>query len=262
METENETELYKGFDLSDYDDEDKARAVIDFLDLKGDEDTLEQNDDYFTVNPRKVKRGTSPKEYEEVIRAFKALLTPKQRELINGYLKLLGVLEFCECGKVKEKLYHKIKVALEEKQKKKMSTSDYANLELCKKQSVHIENILYHLLWLPGENSWEKETPDYVLAYREAWFGQPVKDRRKYSSEDSGEYRVLTDDEADRAFDDCMDDYLWVEAVKAKQTTMGYDDWCEWVKDSDGRGPTLGGYDGCEEEVDVDGTTYYIYRTN
>lgn len=258
---------YKGFDLSEFDDASKAQAIIDFLDLDGEKDTISEERNCYIVNHRKVKRGTSPKQYEEVVKAFKFLLTPKQREMINSYLKLLGVLEYCECGKVKDKLYAKVNKALD-----KLSTSKSQRiveaLAVCKKQSLYTSNILYALLWLPDNSpktSWhtpETEAPKYVLAYREAWFGQKVVDRRELSSEDDGEYMVLTDSEADALCDEYLDEDQWRMAVEGKNTWQGYREWCEEVISNDGRGSILNHYDGSEDYQEVDGDTYYIYRVN
>jgi hypothetical protein len=267
-----EPDLYKGFDLSDYGNEDKAKAIINFLELEGANDELTENESCrtYTVNSRKVKEGTSPAQYERTIKAFKELLTPKQREMINSYLKLLGVLEWCECGKVKDKLYKKIAESLE-KQKSSKNKDVLAKLEVCKLEALYPQNILYHLLWLPDHSpktsyhSPEVEEPSYVKNYRQAWFGQKVIDYRSLSSRDDGEYLVLTDSEADRLMDDyCdneMEDY-WKQAVQAGNTFSGYRDWVQEVKDNDGRGPTLATYDGEENSVEVDGEWIYIYRTN
>lgn len=36
----------------------------------------------------------------------------------------------------------------------------------------------------------------------------------------------------------------------------------EYCRETDGRGHSLAGYDGVENEIDIDGETFYIYRTN
>lgn len=44
------------------------------------------------------------------------------------------------------------------------------------------------------------------------------------------------------------DDSIWIEAVKARETTQGLDDWAQNVIDMDGPIPVLNTYDGtCEE---------------
>jgi hypothetical protein len=55
---------------------------------------------------------------------------------------------------------------------------------------------------------------------------------------------------------------MWVEAVKDNRTDESWEDWKESVVQNDGRGSIISGYDGREEEETINGTTYYIYRTN
>lgn len=251
-DTEVDEQLYKGFDLTEFDQPERAQAIIDFLELDGEKDSITENGDEYSINARKVKEGDSPQKYVDVITDFKTLLTPKQRDKINSYLKLLNELGTCECGKVKDKLYKHISKSIESK----VDSDAYRN---CERHSIHVVNILYHLLWLPTER--EPDEPDYVTSYREAWFGRVPKDTRKYYTRDDGEYLVLTDAEADERASDCLDEYQWAEAVKARQTTLGFDDWVEWVLSMDGRGPQIASYDSCESDQEVDGTTYYIYKT-
>lgn len=82
-----------------------------------------------------------------------------------------------------------------------------------------------------------------------------------------GEYLVLTDDEADKLWDEELDDYLdecvlyeWPEIAQR------YFDRKAWKRDAryDGRGHSLARYDDEEHDVDdeEDGVTYYIYRVN
>ena len=86
----------------------------------------------------------------------------------------------------------------------------------------------------------------------------------KDNNQEAKEYDVLTDDEAERRCKDYLDDNRdsWVEAVKANNTDLSWEDWKDEVMRNDGRGSILGSYDGCEESRTVNGTEYYIYRTN
>jgi|GEM_PF-5095659 len=255
MDTEIDEQTYKGFDLTAYSEPEKVKALINHLELDGETDTIvEGRNDEYSINQRKVKRGDSPKQYFDAITNFKLLLTSKQRDKINSYLKLLGEIEAGDC-KVRDKLYKQISKAVELKK----DTEEY---KVCKKHGLYVVNILYHLLWLPDRS--DKETPDYVTAYREAWFGRMPKDFREFSDEDDGEYRVLTDDEADSAAESYFDsegEYMWREAVRAENTMSGYDDWVKEVISNDGRGSLISSYDGCENEEKVDDEWYYIYRT-
>ena len=101
------------------------------------------------------------------------------------------------------------------------------------------------------------------------------------------EYRVLTDDEADTAFAEYVEQSLWAfnpsflsgetginesvfEALSGQcedandpilsiiRGSCGLDDFIEAAKSADGRGPGLSGYDGEELEYG----DYYLYRTN
>lgn len=79
------------------------------------------------------------------------------------------------------------------------------------------------------------------------------------------EYLVLTDEEADQAWDESLENYI-DECVlpELPRSYRQYFD-CEKFKADcsyDGRGHTLASYDGEELEETVDGTTYFIYRTN
>lgn len=82
---------------------------------------------------------------------------------------------------------------------------------------------------------------------------------------DGAEYLVLTDSEADEAFDEALDsvldDCILPDLDEALQCYFDRD---AWKRDAsyDGRGHHLNHYDGCEDEVTVNGVDYYIYRTN
>ena len=82
---------------------------------------------------------------------------------------------------------------------------------------------------------------------------------------DGASYRVLTEDEADEAFeaalDSVLDECILPDLDGALQCYFDRD---AWKRDAsyDGRGHHLNHYDGCEDEVTVNGVDYYIYRTN
>lgn len=82
---------------------------------------------------------------------------------------------------------------------------------------------------------------------------------------DGEEYRVLTDSEADEAFEEALDSVLDdVILPDLDEALQCYFDRDAWKRDAsyDGRGHHLNPYDGCEDEVTVNGVDYYIYRTN
>ena len=79
-------------------------------------------------------------------------------------------------------------------------------------------------------------------------------------------YAVLTEDDADRAWEAALDSYL-EECVypELSGSLVHYFNDDAWKRDAryDGRGHSLGHYDGTEHEIQLpDGTWMYIYRTN
>ena len=79
------------------------------------------------------------------------------------------------------------------------------------------------------------------------------------------DYLVLTDSEADAAFEEALDSVLDdVILPDLDEALQCYFDRDAWKRDAsyDGRGHHLSPYDGCEEEVTINGVDYYIYRTN
>lgn len=80
-----------------------------------------------------------------------------------------------------------------------------------------------------------------------------------------GEYLVLTDEEADAAWDASLESYI--DDVILDEFPEGYHNYFDreaWKRDAkhDGRGHSLSSYDGDEHEEKIDGVWYYIYRTN
>ena len=79
------------------------------------------------------------------------------------------------------------------------------------------------------------------------------------------EYIVATDEEADEIEDEYLDNYL-EECIypELPENLRFYFDDEAWKRDArmDGRGHCISTYDGCEYEEKVNGTWYYIYRTN
>lgn len=83
---------------------------------------------------------------------------------------------------------------------------------------------------------------------------------------DPGEYRVMTDREADAAADEYLESYIDSFILPAiPDAFRGYFDHAAWKRDaliSDGRGHLLASYDDAEHDVQIDGEWYYIYRVN
>lgn len=80
-----------------------------------------------------------------------------------------------------------------------------------------------------------------------------------------GEYWVLTDEEADEAWDQDLENYLDEYVLgELPEVAQRYFDREAWKEDArhDGRAHSLGRYDGNEHEVKLDGEWFYIYRVN
>ena len=90
----------------------------------------------------------------------------------------------------------------------------------------------------------------------------------KYGTFDANgcEYRVLTDDEADQAFREAVEQYIedcvFSEIPSSYHQYFDLDRFARDVELSDGRGNMLASYDSEENEERVGSEWYYIYRTN
>ena len=80
----------------------------------------------------------------------------------------------------------------------------------------------------------------------------------------SREYRVLTDLEADQAFDDYYDDLIDEMLDKALPEALrcyfDYDAYKRDIKINEGRGPALASFDSVEDYTTIGGQTFYVYR--
>ena len=245
-------------DAEDFNDSEKAEAIIKNLSLEVGS-IIRQDDEggeQYTINPRMVLRGTSPQEYQDLVDNVKKILTKKETYAIDRYIKAKK-----DNKKRRDEIYYSVDKRTDKFYKNyevreniKDEVVKNALLEL--KKSTHgFSNTIYHLL--------NKDDDAYLICYKNAWFNKAIPNQQEWSEENDGEYRVLTDSEADMVAQDYFDDdYMWKQAVESGNTTLGQSDWEEWVIDMDGRGHLLNGYDGCEEHEDVNGTDYYIYRTN
>ena len=239
----------------DFNNPEKAEALITNLNLKVG-DTLIENDDSYIVNPRYVLNGMSPYDYKTSIEHLKKILTKQEiknmSRAINKNTKDYNKKLYDKLDKRLGYYYHKREI------KKSIPLGEIRTaLEYFKQDRfTGLFNTIYHLL--------SKGQEKYLLCYKTAWKNLPIPDLREWREENDGEYDVFTDEEAEQRFNDYFEDsdYLWIDAVKEKQTTLGFDEWVEWVKESDGRGNSLNHYDGREEVETINDTEYYIYRTN
>ena len=160
----NDERKYKNFQLNDFCNEEKATAIIDFLDLDGEIDTLEENDEYYRVNPRTIKQGTSPHDYKKAIKIFKTLLTKQD------IIKITSVIELDKnCSReTRDNIYTKLDKKISKKANQRKNEVD---IKWLKNHCLYLSNVLYHLL--------DKTEQEHILCYREAWFNKKIKDRRR-----------------------------------------------------------------------------------
>ena len=254
-------------DCEDFSNSEKAEALIRSLNLSaGDilrEDGTEGEE--YTINPKMVLQGDKPEKYKREIEEVKVILTDKEKESISLYYK---------CKKEDSKRRDKIYYGIAKRVEKLYNWDDENKKHIPKKNTKRSREICKSLDWIHNANNFSgfcnliyhilsKEDRDWVYCYKQAWFNNPIPNIQEWREEDEGQYRVLTDYEADSACEDYLDDdYMWKQAVEAGNTTSSLEDWKEDVINMDGRGSLLNGYDGCEEYEEVNETTYYIYRTN
>lgn len=240
-------------DTSEFSDPDRAQALIQHLELKVGDSIREDGDERFTINPRMVLRGSPPEHYTKMVDCLKKLLTKRDIKAIDAAV-----------GKntkdYNSKLYDRLKKKFDSfygennEPKANLPKQILEGLEGFKGELHGPYNTLYHVL--------SKGSDDFLVCYKAAWKSEPIPNIQTWYEEDDGEYVVLTDSEADQRAEDYLDEDMWKCAVQAGNTTQGFEEWAEDVISMDGRGSLLSSYDGSEEEETVNGTTYYIYRTN
>ncbi len=248
--------------------DDKTLALAKFL--KCEPAMIENNhSDYFTVNGRTIKEGKTPEQYKQLADDFRALLSTEMQEVITD-----AIVNPHPPEKLDE-VYTTVEQYLEpmqEKAKKRIETLERMAFKPAKetvediyiklqKDNLYVVNVLYYLVKANGSD----HNNDHMVSLRRGWLGQPISDTRKDREIDDGEYLVLTDSEADdweeEGLRSLFDDMVPREV---RDSFIGnYLDVEKFVEDNSGnRGENINGYDGSEEEVEFEGTTYYIYRNN
>lgn len=265
--------------------DDKTLALAKHL--KCDPALIENNySDYFTVNGRTVKEGKTPEDYKKLAQDFRALLSDEMAELVtdaivnptkkvtikkaenevlivslpdHAYATVSAYLEpMQEKAKKRVEQLARINAGTWKPPIKETPEDIYTRLQ---QDNLYVVNVLYYLVKADREDY----NSDHVNSIRRAWLGQPVSDTRRDQQVDDGEYLVSTDDEADeweeeglrQLFDDMV-------PREVRDSFIGrYIDADKFVEEQSGnRGENINGYDGTEEEVEFEGTTYYIYRNN
>jgi len=247
-------------DCSEFEEPEKVEAIIKNLGLSIG-DTIRQENSYYgnsnqyTINPRMVLRGTSPEDYEKEIRLFKELCTSKMLEEMTAQIKLKKPFGNNQRYKFYNSFCKKLDTRLKVKKLIDSEAVKYFTQENAFKNCVAgLSNCVYHLLDI------ERELNEFKLA----WFNKPIPNTQTWDEENDGEYIVLTNSEADTEAGDYLidDPEMWKMAVESGRTEQSLNDWAKGVLNIDGRGSILNGYDGCEEYEKVNGTEYFIYRTN
>ena len=64
----------------------------------------------------------------------------------------------------------------------------------------------------------------------------------------------------DKARDYLGDDEGWKMAVESGNTELSKEDWIDMVINTDGLGSILNGYDGTNDDIELNGTDYFICR--
>ena len=78
---------------------------------------------------------------------------------------------------------------------------------------------------------------------------------------DNGDYKVFTDDEAEKEFEKSIENSVDDVMREIPEHLQQYFDRDEYISENfNDRGAQLNYYDGCEYEETVNGTTYYIYK--
>lgn len=85
-------------------------------------------------------------------------------------------------------------------------------------------------------------------------------DNQYESTDEPGEYLVLTDSEADETHLEWCTQYADENLMPEDASPYLKFDYEMYARDNSDRGETLGRYDSEENAVDIDGTAYYIYR--
>lgn len=263
--------------------DDKTLALAKFL--KIDPALIENNyTEYYTINERTVKEGTTPEQFKKIAEDFRSLLNKEMQEVVTGAIikphsKVKVKKDDVEIERdLSDVAYESVSEYLEPMEEKaKKRAEQLARLDVdswkppikekpedvynrLKEDNLYVVNVLYHLV---KNNDFYNE--EYCDSLRRAWLGQPISDTRKDRVVNDGEYLVLTDSEADAWEEDGLrslfDDMI---PRDIRDSFIGnYLDEDKFVEDNSGnRGENINGYDGNEEQVEFEGTTYFIYRNN
>ena len=232
--------LYRGVNV------DKIEALAKFLEITDLEQIEETNYDAFIVNPHTKKLGDSVEQKQAKINLVKLALN---RAGISNIVTLEGE-DFTPA------LYDPISKAF------------YKECEDLTKIGIHdLINTLYFLCGGSSNTTLDSDTHKALTVdYRALFDGQEIDDDREEIEISDGDYLVLTDDEADQAFEEQCRSYI-DDCMEIPENIRHYFDEEKFIEDcrnNDGRGHILASYDGEENEIQDPESKewFYIYRTN
>lgn len=218
----------------------KIEALAKFLDID-DLEQIEETSYCFVVNPHTRKQGLSPVEKLSRVNLVKQAL---------DQAGITRVFNFLSADLVPE-LY------------KPISKAFYKHCNELTKVGIHdLVNTLYFLCG--GSKGQElTSTNDKALSfdYSCLFDGNNITDDRDTIEVNNGEYLVLTDSEANEAWEASQESYIDDCVLpEIPEAYRAYFDKEAYLKDLsiDGRGSNLASYDGEENESGE----YYIYRIN
>lgn len=119
---------------------------------------------------------------------------------------------------------------------------------------------------LNGGN-WEEIEDPKIIALGISLDISPKEAQKEISNEGDNvynyagiDYFVGDDDEAKEECRNYLNKDLWIDSIKADRTELSFEEWQDWVIESDGYGQILNSWDGSEEFEEVNGVYYYIIR--
>lgn len=265
--------------------------------LGSNKEIIEIHDNIFSVNPHTTMDGTSPVKAQELI----ALVREVLKKIYGEESKLWTTDTFAIADAKKASIK-----ALKNKETSMIESlsevPDYGNIHakirtICPEYlKIGIHDVLNTLYFLSPDGIKNQQAMNHILTLREAFNDRPIIDRRNPRETNSGEYLVLTDDEADQIAADNIRDSVWTftqEFIIDHSSVFSHDnssrkalaaiqDLCEngndaitrfidnmdkFIEDAikaDGRGHFISFYDG-KEQIEKDSETktlFYIYRLN
>lgn len=244
----------------------RIEALAGYLDIMAEEIRAD-GDNRYTVNPRNKMHGMAPREYMQNAHDFRQLLTVREAERLTKAINEIskdGPLERGERDELYNFINNRIKNRIAKTEAARKAGDLYRSgiyrashleaIERLKKAAGYVENVLFHLLESEGNNT-------HGVDYRMAWSGRTPDDHRQEWEVNDGEYLVLTEDEAETAHEEALEQWLdEIVTPELDENVAKYFDREAWKRDArlDGRGHALSQYDG--EEISAG--EFCIFRTN